>query len=190
MFVFPVGPLFRLRVSHHLDHAPFPHPAHQTGRADFPHPAFGQGLLNSDSHTFAHEPLPRRSFELVQSQLLVQVLVRKAFLSLSLLLELRTQPLAHPIAGVAVDVSVGFAHRPDAEVVGPAAKFAVDSTNQLLDVPPSLPSCRQLIDRATEPVDLLLRGTWSQVGLARSAVVVPTEGVTPIPFVLAQPASL
>jgi hypothetical protein len=47
MFVFPVGPLFRLRVSHHLDHAPFPHPAHQTGRADFPHPAFGQGLLLS-----------------------------------------------------------------------------------------------------------------------------------------------
>ena len=67
MFVFPVGPLFRLRVSHHLDHAPFPHPAHQTGRADFPHPAFGQGLLNSDSHTFAHEPLPRRSFQLVQA---------------------------------------------------------------------------------------------------------------------------
>ena len=87
MFVFPVGPLFRLRVSHHLDHAPFPHPAHQTGRADFPHPAFGQGLLNSDSHTFAHEPLPRRSFKLVQSQLLVQVLVREAFLSLSLLFD-------------------------------------------------------------------------------------------------------
>ena len=32
-------------------------------------PAFGQGLLNSDSHTFAHEPLPRCSFKLVQSQL-------------------------------------------------------------------------------------------------------------------------
>src|SRR5271157_2137363 len=93
--------------------------------------------------------LPLRSLRLVQSQLLVQVLVRKAFLSLSLLLELRTQPLAHPIAGVAVDVPVGFADRPDAEIVGPAAKFAVDSTNQLLDVPPSLPSCRQLIDRAT-----------------------------------------
>ncbi len=92
MFVFPVGPLFRLRVSHHLDHAPFPHPAHQTGRAVFPHPAFGQGLLNSDSHTFAHEPLLRRLFKLVQSQLLVQVLVREAFLSLSPLLELRTQP--------------------------------------------------------------------------------------------------
>ncbi len=45
MFVFPVGPLFRLRVSHHLDHAPFPHPAHQIGRADFPHAAFGQGVL-------------------------------------------------------------------------------------------------------------------------------------------------
>ena len=101
------------------------------------------------------------------------------YLSLSPLLELRTQPLAHPIASVAVDVPVGFAHRPDAEVVGPAAKFAVDSTNQLLDVLPSLPSCRQLTDRATEPVDLLLRGTWSQVGLARSAVVVLTDGCNP-----------
>ena len=57
MFVFPVGPLFRMRVSHHLDPAPFPHPAHQTGRADFRHPAFGQGLLNGDSHPFAHETI-------------------------------------------------------------------------------------------------------------------------------------
>ena len=121
MFVFPVDPLFRLRVSHHLDHAPFPHPAHQTGRADFRHPAFGQGLVNGNSHTFAHEPLPLGSLEPVQSQLLVQVLVREPFLSLTLLLELRTQPLAHPVAGVAVDVPVGFAHRPDAEVVGPTA---------------------------------------------------------------------
>ncbi len=38
----PVGPPFRLRVSHHLDHAPFPHPAHRTVRADFPHTALGQ----------------------------------------------------------------------------------------------------------------------------------------------------
>jgi hypothetical protein len=116
--------------------------------------------------------------KLVQSQLLVPVLVRETFLSLTLLLELCTQPLAHPTAGVAVDVPVGFAHRPDAEVVGPAAKFAVDSTNQLLHVPPSLPSCRQLTDLATGPVDLLPRGTWSQVGLAHSAVVIPTEAVT------------
>jgi hypothetical protein len=38
----PVGPPFRLRVSHHLDLAPSPHPAHRTGRADLPHPALGQ----------------------------------------------------------------------------------------------------------------------------------------------------
>ena len=37
-----VGPPFRTRVSHHLDRAPFPHPAHRTGRADLPHPALGQ----------------------------------------------------------------------------------------------------------------------------------------------------
>lgn len=91
MFVFPVSPLFRLRVSHHLDHAPFPHPAHQTGRADFPHPAFGQGLLNGNSHTFAHEPLPLRSLKLVESQLPVQVLVRESLLSLTPFLELRAQ---------------------------------------------------------------------------------------------------
>ena len=39
----PVSPPFRLRVSHHLDHAPFPHPAHRTGRAQLRHPALGQG---------------------------------------------------------------------------------------------------------------------------------------------------
>jgi hypothetical protein len=39
----PVSPPFRLRVSHHLDHAPSPHPAQRTGRAELRHPALGQG---------------------------------------------------------------------------------------------------------------------------------------------------
>src|SRR5947209_1546807 len=130
------------------------------------------------SHTFAHEPLPLRSVKLVQSQLLVQILVGEVISSLSRYLELGAQPLTHPIARVAVDVPVGLAHRPEAEVVGPAAKFAVDSTHQLLDVSPGFPSFRQLTDRSTEAVDLLPRGTRSQVGLARSTVVVATEGVT------------
>src|SRR5262249_39294897 len=30
------------RVSHHLDHAPSPHPAHRTVQADFPHTALGR----------------------------------------------------------------------------------------------------------------------------------------------------
>jgi len=99
--------------------APFPHPAHQTGRAVFPHPAFGQGCTDMLHHTFAHERLPLRSLEPVQSQLLVQMFGMKPFLSMSLHLELRAQPLAHPMADVAVDVPVGFAHRSDAKVVGP-----------------------------------------------------------------------
>ena len=86
-------------------------------------------MFNGDSHTFAHEQLPLRSLKLVQSQLLVQVLVGEVIPSLSRYLELRTQPLAHPIASVAVDVPVGLAHRPEAEVVGPAAKFAVDPSS-------------------------------------------------------------
>ena len=56
-------------------------------------------------HTFAHEPLPLRSLKLVQSQLLVQVFVREPFLSLTRHLEFRAQPLAHPMASVAVDAS-------------------------------------------------------------------------------------
>ena len=99
--------------------APFPHPAHQTGRAVFPHPAFGQGYTDMLHHTFAHEQLSLRSFKLVQSQLLVQMLVREPSSSLALDLELHAQPLAHPMADVTVDVPVGFAHRPKTKVVGP-----------------------------------------------------------------------
>ncbi len=70
-------------------------------------------------HTFAHERLRLGSLELVESQLLVQVLVMEPFLSITLHLELCAQPLTYPMADVAVDGPVGFAHRPDAEVVGP-----------------------------------------------------------------------
>src|SRR3954471_5447226 len=78
-------------------------------------------LSDKASHTFAHEPSPLRSLKLVQSQLLVQVFVRVADLSRTPHLELHAQPLTHPVADVAVDVPVGLAHRPDAEIVGPTA---------------------------------------------------------------------
>jgi hypothetical protein len=38
-FVFPVGSLFRLRVSHHLDHAAFPAPASSNAACGFPRTA-------------------------------------------------------------------------------------------------------------------------------------------------------
>jgi len=51
----PVGPPFRLRVSHHLDHAPFPHPAHRTGRAQFRHPALRRSSQTDPQvHPTAH----------------------------------------------------------------------------------------------------------------------------------------
>jgi hypothetical protein len=99
--------------------APFPHPAHQTRRAVFPHRAFGQGCTDILHHTFAHEQLPLRSLELVQAQLLVQMMVIESVLATTPHLELRAQPLTYPMADVAVDAPVGFAHRPDAKVVGP-----------------------------------------------------------------------
>jgi hypothetical protein len=71
-------------------------------------------------HTFAHEQLRLRSLELVESQLLVQMVVTEPFLSITLHLELHAQPLTHPMADMTVDAPVGFAHRPNAKVVGPA----------------------------------------------------------------------
>src|SRR6266436_10200955 len=109
------GPFGR-RCLTSLAMAPFPHPAHQTGRAVFPHPAFGQGFTHMLLHTFAHEQSSLGSLKLVQAQLLVQVFIVKALLSVTLYLELRAQPLAHPMADMAVDGPVGFAHRPDTKV--------------------------------------------------------------------------
>jgi hypothetical protein len=70
-------------------------------------------------HTFAHEQLRLGSLKPVQAQLLVQVIGMEAFLSMTLHLELHAQPLAYPMSDVAVDVPVGFAHRPNAKIVGP-----------------------------------------------------------------------
>src|ERR1039457_456094 len=103
------GP-FGCRCLTSLAMAPFPHPAHQTGRAVFPHPAFGQGCFHILHHTFAHERLPLCSLGPAESQLLVQVFDMEPFLSMTPPLELHAQPLAHPMADVAVDVPISFAH--------------------------------------------------------------------------------
>ena len=76
-------------------------------------------LSDKATHTFAHERLPLGSLELDKSQLLVEVFVRVAFLTRTLYLELRTQPLAHPLADMSVDAPVRFAFGPDPEIVGP-----------------------------------------------------------------------
>jgi hypothetical protein len=72
-------------------------------------------------HTFAHEQLRLRSLELLESQLLVQMVVTELFLSITLQLELHAQQLTHLMADMTVDAPVGFAHRPDAKIVGPTS---------------------------------------------------------------------
>ena len=54
----PVGPPFRLRVSHHLDHAPSPHPAHRTGQCGSP----ASGSRTEHFTPFAHERVGGGSF--------------------------------------------------------------------------------------------------------------------------------
>ena len=76
-------------------------------------------LSDKASHTVAHEQLPFGSLKLDKAQLLVKVSVRVALLCRTLHLELRTQPLAYPLADMGVDAPVGFALGPDPEVIGP-----------------------------------------------------------------------
>ena len=78
-----------------------------------------KAVLHMLLHTFAHERLPLRPWKPVQSQLPVQMLIGEPCCSLTPYLEFHAQPLAHPMADVAVDDPVGFAHSSKAEVVGP-----------------------------------------------------------------------
>ena len=135
-------------------------------------------LSDKASHTFAHEQLALGSLKLDQAQRLVQVRVRIALLPRTLHLELRAQPLTDPLADMRVDASVGFADGPDPEIVGPTAKLGVDPPNLFVDLPPSRPARRQLVDLAAEPLDLLPRRAGAQVRLARPAVIVPPQGIT------------
>src|SRR5271165_4228088 len=77
-------------------------------------------LSDKAIHTFAHEQLTLGSLKLDQTQLLVKVGFRVAFLHRTLHLELRAQPLTHPLADMRVDAPVGFADGPDPEIVGPS----------------------------------------------------------------------
>jgi hypothetical protein len=65
------------------------------------------------------KPSRLSSFELVEPQLLVQVCVRVSCRALTPYLELRAQPLTHPVADVMVDLTIGRVDRPGAKIVGP-----------------------------------------------------------------------
>jgi hypothetical protein len=95
------------------------------------------------------------SLKLVELQVLVEIAVRESCRSLTSDLELRTQPLTHPVADMAVDGTVRFADRAEAEIVGPAAKLRVDPPNLLVHVQQRRPTLRHRADLAAEPLDLL-----------------------------------
>src|SRR5947209_367792 len=77
-------------------------------------------LSDKATHTFAHEQSTLGSLKLDEAQFLVQVRIRVACLTRPLHLELRAQPLTHPLADMGVDAPVGFADGPEPEVVGPS----------------------------------------------------------------------
>src|SRR5215471_6393009 len=124
-------------------------------------------LSDKAVHTCAHERLSLGSLELDQTQLLVKVCVRVAFLPLTLHFELGAQPLAYPLADMAVDAPVGFADGPDPEIVGPTLKLGVDPPDLFVDLQPRRPSRRQLMDLPAQPFDLLPGRAGTQIRLAR-----------------------
>ncbi len=88
------------------------------------------------SHRQAHE-----------RQALVEILRRVALVSPAAMPMLATEPLAQPPAGVGVKRTIGFAHRTQAEVVGPADELAIERGDQVGGLVVKMPSFGQRPDR-------------------------------------------
>ena len=112
--------------------APFPHPAHRTGHADFPHPALGQDIT----------PSPTTGRAQAGSGVRARSTRRGARVDSSALASpdfvLVAQPPAQPHSRVVVERPIRLATGPNAEVIRPAAKRAV----QLVHQPCGLLPCR------------------------------------------------
>ena len=76
-------------------------------------------LSDKATHTFAHEQLALASVEAGPGPASGKGTRPGSASSPNPYLELRTQPLTHPLADMGVDAPVGFADGPDPEVVGP-----------------------------------------------------------------------
>ena len=77
--------------------------------------------------------------------------------SATLQLVLPSKPLAEPMPRVAVNGSVGRAHRSQTEVVRPSQKLPVQFRYSVLDRRPQPSAAGQLVDLGLEAVDLLRR---------------------------------
>ena len=84
---------------------------------------------------------------------LVQVRIGEACGSPTLHLMLPSQPLAQPAGRVSIHGPVGFAHRAEAEVVGPPAEPVVDTPYLHLGVDEQPSALSQLADLATQSLD-------------------------------------
>ena len=95
--------------------APFPLPAHRTGRADFPHPALGQELMLSPtgSSWYGRSSGSGPARRAGTGRGIV-------WCPDSCTLCLPSKPLTEPMPRVAVNGSIGWTDRAEAEVVRPA----------------------------------------------------------------------
>ena len=114
----------------------------------------------------------------LQTQLPVQVLVRKACRASPADLVFGIQPLAEPATHVAVHDGVGRTHRSQTEVVGPTDQFTVDLRDPVLGVDETPSAACHVADLAAEPLDLLLRRTRANIGSSRLWRITTTDGVT------------
>ena len=88
-----------------------------------------------------------------------------------------TQPLAQPPAGVLFHRSVGFADRPQTEVVGPTIDLPVERCYHRCRILLGLTPAGHLADRLTQTLHSLLGWSRAQIGPPRLRRVASTKRI-------------
>lgn len=141
-----------------LTMTPFSHPPHRTGHALLTHPALGQNIMPSPTESFG------KHGQADESQMLVEILIGVALVTLAALFMLLAKPPAEPIRSVPVYEPIGRRNRAIAEIVGPSSEFSIQSGHQFFGIEPCRLSICLDMHRFDHALDTLLRRARGYIG--------------------------
>ena len=113
-----------------------------------------------------------------EAQFVMETRVGESCRSSTLQLVLPSKPLTEPMPRVAVNGSVGRAHRSQTKVVRPSQELLVQFRHSIFDRHPQPSSAGQLVDLGLEAVDLLRRRGRPDGRAPRPRRVTPSDCVT------------
>ena len=90
--------------------------------------------LSDQGSRFRTRDVTRQSRELQQAEFPVKVLIGVQVMSQPLMFMLASQPLAEPVLGVLIDVTVSVAHGTTAKVIRPALEHPIQFRHDVLHV--------------------------------------------------------